>query len=65
MYLYGHKIKIIAIKKSPADKSSSNSFSELIDEYQVCKNSFVSGWKRKPINIQRERRVVTTSLFVI
>ena len=37
MYLYGHKFKIVAIKGSPVDQSSGNSFSELIDEYQVYK----------------------------
>ena len=37
MYLYGHKIKIIAVKGRPADKSSSKSFSEPIDDYQVYK----------------------------
>ena len=35
MYLYGHKIKTIAIKKNPVDKLSCNGFSELIHEYQV------------------------------
>ena len=37
MYLYGHKIKVIAIKGNPVDQSSSKSFSELIDGYQVYK----------------------------
>ena len=37
MFLYGHKFKVIAIKGSPVDKSSSKSFSEMIDEYQVYK----------------------------
>ena len=37
MYLYGHTFKIIAIKGNSVDQSSGNSFSELIDEYQVYK----------------------------
>ena len=37
MYLKGHKFKVIAMKGNPVDQSSCNSFSELIDEYQVCK----------------------------
>ena len=37
MYLYGHKFKIIAVKGNPVDQWSCNSFSELIDEYQVYK----------------------------
>ena len=37
MYLYGHILKIIAIKGNPVDQISYNSFSELIDEYQVYK----------------------------
>ena len=37
MYLDGHKFKISAIKGNPVDQSSCNSFSELIDEYQVYK----------------------------
>ena len=35
--LYGHKFKIIAIKRNPVDQSSCNSFIELIDGYQVYK----------------------------
>ena len=64
MFFYGHKIKIIAIKGNPVDQSSCKSFSELIHENQV-KNSSVSGWKPETINIQREKRGLTTSLFVI
>ena len=37
MDLYGHNFKTIAIKGNPVDQSSSNSFSELIQEYQVLK----------------------------
>ena len=37
MYLYGNNCKIIAINGSPVDQSSGNSFSELIDKYQVYK----------------------------
>ena len=35
MYLYGDNFKIIAIKGNAVDQPSCNSFSELIDEYQV------------------------------
>ena len=64
MYLYGHTFKIIAIKRNLVDQSSCKSFSELIDGYQVYKNSSVSGWKREKINRQRKKRGVTTSLIV-
>ena len=37
MYLYGNNSKIIAIKGSPVEQSSDNSFSELIDKYEVYK----------------------------
>ena len=37
MYLYGHKLKIIAIMGNPVDQSSCNRSSELIDKYQVYK----------------------------
>ena len=65
MFSKGHKFEIIAIKGNPVDQSSCDSFSQLIDEYQVYKNSSIGGWKRETINIQRQKRGVTTSLFVI
>ena len=37
MYLFGHKLKIIAIKRYPVDQSSGNEFSELIDGCEVFK----------------------------
>ena len=37
MYFYGNNFKIIALKESPVEQSSGNSFSELIDKYQVYK----------------------------
>ena len=37
MCLYGNNSKIIAIKGSPVEQSSDNSFSELIDKYEVYK----------------------------
>ena len=37
MSLCVHKLKIIAIKERPVDNSSSNGFSEPIDERQVYK----------------------------
>ena len=37
MYIYGHKIKTIAIKEILVQQSSCNCFSELIHEYQKSK----------------------------
>ena len=37
MYFYRHTFKIVAIKKNLVDQSSCESFSELIDGYQVHK----------------------------
>ena len=37
MFLYGHKFKIIARKRNHVDQSSYNSFSQLIDGYQLYK----------------------------
>ena len=51
MYLYGHTSTIIAIKKNLVDQSSCESFSELIDGYEVQK----TGLKREKINREREK----------
>ena len=37
MYLYGQKLKTIAINRSPVDQSSCISLNELIHKHQVCK----------------------------
>ena len=64
MYLYRHKLKTLALKKS-CRSIIMQKFQRADSRVSSMKNSSVSGWKRETINIQRQKRGVTTSLIFI